>query len=160
MKTRQQRMSLTSVRPKNRTIFLFVCLSLLMLSAAPVTAQTICTPQNPTTFNEPPPPTLPTAAGGTFCDPVFGTKIMRVTNETTAPGGAGTSYSYWPTFNQNNTKILVVNPLAPHQGDIYDFNPTTFTLGDRLPAMPYVPDVGQTTKLDDAVWSYTEPNKL
>ena len=153
-------MSLASIRPKNRTIFWFVCLSLLMLSPGSGTAQTVCTPQNPTTFTEPPPQPLPTSPGGTFCDPVFGTKIMRVTTEATAGGGASTSYSYWPTFNMNNTKILVVNPLATHQGDIYDFNPTTFTLGQRLAALPFAPNTGQSTKLDDSVWSYTEPNKL
>jgi hypothetical protein len=139
-----------------------VCLFLLVLSAAQGMAQTVCklrirTDRLPAA--EPSPVPLP-PAGGTFCDPTFGTRIMRVTDEQSAPYGAGTSYSYWPTFNLNNTKILVVNPAAPHQGDIYEFNPETFTLVGRLAPLPYAPETRQAIKLDDAVWSYNDPNKL
>src|SRR5215207_7007405 len=55
-------------------------------------------------YPEPPPPALP-RAGGKFLDPTFGAEIMRVTDERGA-GNAGTSYSYWPTFNCDNTRIL------------------------------------------------------
>lgn len=167
MKTPKHWVSFTSARPKNRTILLFVYLLLCMLSADQGLAQTVCTPSIKTdrgVYPEPPPVTLP-PAGGTFCDPTFGTRIMRVTDETpvsSVPAGARTSYSFWPTFNSNNTKILVVDPGkdVPHKGAIYEFNPTTFTLGARLPDLPHVPGSSIPMKLDDAVWSYNDPNKL
>jgi hypothetical protein len=162
MKAHEPKVNHISVRLKNWTITLFVCLSLCLLSAAQGVAQTTCklrirTDRLPAA--EPTPVPLP-PAGGTFCDPTFGTRIMRVTDDKSAPYGAGTSYSYWPTFNLNNTKILVVNPAAAHQGDIYEFNPETFTLVRRLPSLPYAPETRQAIKLDDAVWSYSDPNKL
>jgi hypothetical protein len=153
---------LTSAYSKNLTIMLFVCLSLCLLSAVPATAQTVCTPSIKTdrgVYAEPTPPTLP-AAGGTFCDPTFGTKIMRVTDATTVPGGAGTSYSYWPTFNSDNTKILVMEAGAQQGASIYNFTPSTFTLGTRLSAVPYSPPGNVPIRLDDAVWSYNDPDKL
>lgn len=162
MKTREQRMNLTSARLKNRTVLLFVCLSLCLLSAAQVTAQVVCTPSIKTDrqpYPKPtPPPTLP-AAGGTFCDPTFGTRIMRVTDINNAPSGAGTSYSFWPTFNSNNSRILVMDPSLTPQGVIYEFNATTFTLGTRLANFPLLAG-SNPPKLDDAVWSHNDPDKL
>ncbi len=50
-------------------------------------------------YRKPPLPPLP-RAGGKFIDPVFGTEIMRATNEFDGPApGLGTYYSHWPTFN-------------------------------------------------------------
>src|SRR5689334_19134107 len=58
-------------------------------------------------YPEPSLPALP-KAGGKYIDPVFGTEIMRVTDETDGPvPGLGTYYSHWPTFNCNNTKLLI-----------------------------------------------------
>jgi len=155
-------MCLTSARLKVRTTMWFVCLSLCLLSAGPGMAQTVCGPSIKTDrgfYPEPTPMPLP-AAGGTFYDPTFGTRIMRVTDESTVSAGARTSYSYYSTFNLNNTFIFVIDPLAAHQGVIYRFNPTTFTLGQRLPDLPNIPNLGQTTKLEDSVWSYTDPDIL
>ena len=39
-------------------------------------------------------------------DPSFGTTVMRVTDATDG-GDWGNAYSYWPTFNKNNTHLLV-----------------------------------------------------
>src|SRR5678809_228360 len=53
----------------------------------------------------PPSITLP-AAGKGYIDPVFGTKIIRVTSSI-----YGThcyhAYSYWPAFNVNDTRLLL-----------------------------------------------------
>src|SRR3954468_17138997 len=58
-------------------------------------------------YPKPPLPALP-KAGGTFTDPVFGTTIMRATDEADGPApGLGTYYSHWPTFNADNTKLLI-----------------------------------------------------
>ena len=58
-------------------------------------------------YQKPPLPALP-RAGGTYRDPVFGTEIMRATDESDCPvQGCGTYYSHWPTFNANNTRLLI-----------------------------------------------------
>lgn len=99
------------------------------------------------------PPTRP-AKGGKVTDPVFGTEIMRVTDATT-DGGANFvgGYSYWPTFNSNNTKLLAIKSNGT--GRIYDFNPTTFALGSSVVA----PD-GVASYEHAVYWSRTNPNLM
>ncbi|HEX8424165.1 MAG TPA: hypothetical protein VF634_12165, partial [Pyrinomonadaceae bacterium] len=104
-------------------------------------------------------PPLP-RAGGKLNDPVFGTEIMRVTDAESAPKGAGTSYSYWSSFNADNTKLLVMDAAASLYGTIYNFDPETFTLGARLPPVPYLPPGNIAVRLDDACWSHTDPDAL
>ena len=104
-------------------------------------------------------PRLP-RAGGKFSDPVFGTEIMRVTDATTVPKGAGTNYSYWASFNSDNTKLLVMEAGAQQGASIYDFDPSTFTLGARLPPVPYSPPGNIPIRLDDACWSADDPDAL
>jgi len=104
-------------------------------------------------------PALP-RAGGKFTDPVFGTEIMRVTDAATAPKGAGTSYSYWASFNSDNTKLLVMETGAQQGASIYNFDPATFTLGARLPPVPYSPPGNIPVRLDDACWSSDDPDAL
>jgi hypothetical protein len=104
-------------------------------------------------------PKLP-PAGGKFNDPVFGTEIMRVTDASNAPKGAGTSYSYWASFNADNTLLLVMEEGAPQGASIYKFDPETFTLGARLPPVPYSPPGNIPIRLDDACWSATDPDAL
>src|SRR5688572_3996162 len=56
-------------------------------------------------------PALP-AAGQTLIDPVFGTKILRVTGP--ADGNDNiTAYSYWPSFNRNSTRIRYYSNGVP-----------------------------------------------
>src|SRR5205823_14589705 len=63
------------------------------------------------TYPVPPPPPLP-AAGGTVIDPTFGTTIMRLTDANDIPYCVN-AYSYWLTFNINNTQLLVNNGFSP-----------------------------------------------
>ncbi|HYG11996.1 MAG TPA: hypothetical protein VD835_18760 [Pyrinomonadaceae bacterium] len=101
-------------------------------------------------------PALP-AAGGKLHDPVFGTEIMRVTDERDGANGAGTSYSYWPTFNADNTRVLVMGAGGEAGVVIYDFDPVTFRLGAKqtLPLLnggyPFTYDLN---------WSHNEPDIL
>jgi hypothetical protein len=99
-------------------------------------------------YSEPPLPPLP-AAGGKFCDPTFGTEIMRVTDASLC-AHCGTNYSIVPTFNSNNTRILV----SEDDGDsfVLDFNPQDFTL---LGNKRYLP---AAVRHNFAQWSNTEPN--
>src|SRR2546423_1367869 len=103
-------------------------------------------------YAEPPAPPLP-AAGGKFLDPIFGTEIMRVTDEA-GGGNAGTSYSYWPTFNCDSTRILVQRDGST-TGEIYDFDPVAFTLGAKH-AIQNLPG-GHVIRGEDAIWSARDP---
>jgi len=105
-------------------------------------------------YAEPPAPRLP-RAGGKFFDPVFGTEIMRVTDESTAQDG-GTYYSYWPTFNCDNTRLLV---KAANDGSayIYEFDPAAFTLGRRA-EIPKGPS--GYLGVEGAIWSGKDPDTL
>ncbi|HEX8130947.1 MAG TPA: hypothetical protein VF527_17735, partial [Pyrinomonadaceae bacterium] len=101
-------------------------------------------------------PALP-AAGGRLTDPVFGTEIMRVTDERDGANGAGTSYSYWPTFNSNNTRVLVMGAGGEAGVAIYDFDPVSFRLGakQQLPLLN-----GGYPFTYDLTWSHNEPDIL
>lgn len=106
-------------------------------------------------YSVPQPPPLP-RAGGKFLDPTFGTEILRVTDEATG-GNSGTSYSYWPTFNSNNTRILVQRDRVT-SGEIYDLDPISFTLGTRhsIPS-----PLGRVLlRGEDAIWSAGDPDVL
>lgn len=105
-------------------------------------------------YPEPPAPALP-RAGGKFTDPVFGTEIMRVTDERSAQDG-GTYYSYWPTFNCDNTRMLVKTG-NDGTGQIFRFDPVTFTLGshEEIPRTPSGP-----LGTEGAVWSGQDPDTL
>jgi hypothetical protein len=110
-------------------------------------------------YREPPPPPLP-AAGGTFTDQTFGTEIMRVTDARNSGANAGTSYSYWPTFNSDNTRILVQDDGAPIGFSIFAFDPVNFHLGSKLAPLPSAGGgypIGFST---DAIWSHNNPDIL
>jgi hypothetical protein len=109
-------------------------------------------------YPEPPLPTLP-AKGGKFNDPVFGTQIMRATDATDCPApGCSTFYSQWPTFNSDNTRILI------RRGDsgevlIKAFDPATFTLGATIQQTPTLPG-GVSLDWQGATWSHTDPDLI
>ena len=104
-------------------------------------------------------PALP-AAGGKLVDPTFGTEIMRVTDERDGAGGAGTSYSYWPTFNADNTRLLVMGAGEVGGADIgiYDFDPVNFRLGAKQ-TLPLLNGSSYPSTFD-LIWSHTEPDIL
>jgi hypothetical protein len=103
---------------------------------------------------EPPLPALP-RAGGTYRDPVFGTEVMRVTDERDGKLN-GTFYPHWPTLNADSTRLLV---KRYDTGDaVYSFDPVNFKLGaSRL--IPRLPDNGILIT-EGAIWSTTDPDTL
>ncbi|HEX8845388.1 MAG TPA: hypothetical protein VF791_12125 [Pyrinomonadaceae bacterium] len=106
-------------------------------------------------YRKPPLPKLP-RAGGKFNDPVFGTEIMRATDETDgAAPGLGNYYSHWPTFNSNNTRLLI-RKGETGEAIIKDFNAETFTIGASR-RLPNLPD-SATISWESATWSSTNPN--
>jgi hypothetical protein len=109
-------------------------------------------------YPELPLPTLP-AAGGKFIDPVFGTEIMRVTDATECPTrGCGTWYSRWPTFNSDNTRLLI---RRGESGDILIkvFDPVNFTLGATIRTIENITN-GYELSWQDATWSRTDPDLI
>jgi hypothetical protein len=98
-------------------------------------------------------------AGATFNDPIFGALIMRATDEKDYPApGCGTWYSQWPTFNSNNTRLLIRCGVS---GDmkIKAFDPATFTLGPTLRTQATVTN-GHSLQWQGATWSRNDPDLI
>src|SRR5947207_9417485 len=106
------------------------------------------------TYPVPPAPPLP-AAGGTIIDPTFGTTIMRLTDANDGPDCIN-SYSYWPTFNVNSTRLLVYSGTVPL---LYRFDPGNFKILEKVVWNTPTP-IGGTTRWDDAIWSGTDPDVI
>ena len=100
-------------------------------------------------------PPLP-HAGGKWRDEVFGTEIMRATDEDDhGSPGLSTFYSHWPTFNADNTRLLI---RKGNGGDamLKDFDPVNFKLGAGH-ALPNLPG-GASVAWEGATWSNIDPN--
>lgn len=116
-------------------------------------------------YAEPTPPPLP-HAGGKWRDEVFGTEIMRASDDDdcSAPG-AGTWYNQWPTFNSDNTRILI---RCGTSGDmiIKSFDPVNFKLGTTLRktwgggATQVLTIGGEYARWQGATWSRNDPDKI
>jgi uncharacterized SAM-binding protein YcdF (DUF218 family) len=105
-------------------------------------------------------PTLPPLprAGGKFIDPVFGTEIMRATDESDGPApGLGTYYSHWPTFNANNTRLLI---RKGHTGDaiLKTFEPVNFRIGAGREILPLEYPRGFGLSWESSIWSHADPD--
>jgi hypothetical protein len=107
-----------------------------------------------------PSPSPSPALNQKFTDPNFGVQILRATGEEDGTQ-LGTFYSHWPTFNSNNTYILIKkeggNALLKH------FNATTFTVDspELLPSRIVIgsADYGTVT-WESAIWHPTIPNLI
>jgi hypothetical protein len=99
-------------------------------------------------YAEPPPPALP-PAGGTFVDPVFGTTIMRVTDQNDGAFNA-TQYSYYPSLNKNNTRLFIT---AGGNATLYSFDPVAFKLSNKRRLFLSEPRGGHSFGAEDAIWS-------
>jgi hypothetical protein len=99
-------------------------------------------------------PPKPSAGGYVYC-PTYGAKIMRVTDADDG-GEGGTAYSYLPSFNKDNTKILIVG-----LGKIADFDAVNFRVSNKV-TIPIInlAGVNAAPELADALWSDTHANKL
>jgi hypothetical protein len=89
--------------------------------------------------------TLP-AAGKSYIDPVFKTKIIRVTDKT-----YGTrcyhAYSYWPAFNYNNTRLLLA---CDDKALLFRFSASTDTV---TPDGTLIGNTGYKLQWEGATWS-------
>ena len=110
---------------------------------------------NHNVYPEPAPPALP-SAGGTFVDPTFGTTILRVTDEHDGQSNFN-YYSYWPTFNLDDTKFFIAcdnNPM------LYRFDPNGFRIISKGPLFDQTLPGGGYMSTEDAEWSGTNANVL
>jgi hypothetical protein len=106
----------------------------------------------------PPPaegPALP-AAGGTFVDPVFGTTIMRVTDEKDG-NDAHLSYSYYPSFNKNATRFY---GYVAGEWRMWEFDPKAFKLGAKETVHDKVTPAKTRARGEDSIWSGLDPDVI
>lgn len=104
---------------------------------------------------DPLPVTLP-QAGGVFVDPVFGTQIMRVTDEADGPENQN-AYSYWPSFNKNATWFHI---NCSGTAVLYRFDPEGFALLGKAPLFSRNPPGGHVPRWESAIWSGEVPDVL
>jgi hypothetical protein len=97
-------------------------------------------------------------AGGKFYDEVFGTLLMKFTDNTSDGGCFGTNYSVWSTSNRDNTKLFMFNQCIGNYW-IGTFNPTTF---ERVGALQLVANAPSTlfAHYESAFWSFLDSDKL
>ena len=106
-------------------------------------------------YRKPPLPRLP-RGGGTFIDPVFGTEIMRATDESDGPApGLGNYYSHWPTFNLDNTRLLI------RQGEngraiLKSFDPASFRISPGHEDLPIEYPHNFSLSWESAIWSHSD----
>lgn len=105
------------------TVLLFVGV-VIHVTASPSTAQI---KSDFGIYPEPPLQALP-HAGATIVDPVFGTRILRLTDGADGNTVAGTAYSYWPTFNKDNSYVVVNEMLKISRAKFFRFSPGTLTV--------------------------------
>jgi hypothetical protein len=102
-------------------------------------------------YAEPAPPALP-EAGGTLVDPIFGTTLLRVTDERDGKSSE-TPYSYWPSFNKDSTRLYV---KSGDQSILFGFDPDNFAVTTRRKLFQRTLAEGGYPWADDVVWSGTD----
>jgi uncharacterized protein (TIGR03382 family) len=98
----------------------------------------------------PPPIALP-AAGGAYIDPVFGTRVLRVTDERHGRRCVH-AYSYWPALNRDATRLLLTCDDVPV---LYRFDGTGTSPDGKLAG-----DDGPRVQASGASWSHAAPDVI
>jgi hypothetical protein len=106
-------------------------------------------------YAEPAPPALP-EAGGSFVDPVFGTTLLRVTDERDGKSSE-TPYSYWPSFNKDSTRLYV---KTNDQSILFGFDPDNFGVTTKRKLFQRALPEGGYPWADDVIWSGTDNNTV
>ncbi len=104
--------------------------------------------------NEPALPSLP-RAGSKISDPVFGTTVLRLTDGSDGNSDVQVQYSYWPTFNKDCTRLVVVAQYEANRSVFYTFDPTTMT-ATRDHVLTSPPSSGWLMDRSDVIWSGTD----
>ncbi len=105
-------------------------------------------------YHEPALPSLP-RAGSKITDPVFGTTVLRLTDGSDGSSDTQVQYSYWPTFNKDCTRLVVVAQYDANRSVFYTFDPNTMTAAlDHVLTSP--PPSGWLLDRSDVIWSGTD----
>lgn len=105
-------------------------------------------------YGEPGLPSLP-RAGATIIDPVFGTPVLRLTDGSDGNSDVQVQYSYWPTFNKDSTRLVVVAQYEANRSVFYTFDPNTMT-ATRDHVLTSPPSSGWLMDRSDVIWSGTD----
>src|SRR6185436_14122133 len=94
-------------------------------------------------------------AGGTFTDPTFGTKLLRVTD---AADGTDNhqSYSYWPSMNKNSSLLYISSVGGSPK--LYDFDTSALAVSNKRAMFQSNPPSGGAPASEDAIWSGKQNN--
>lgn len=109
-------------------------------------------PESPRVLQLPP-------ASGRYVDDLSGVEVLRFTDERDGNGTAGgfkTTYSVWPTFNRDNTKLWMFEYGGGYH--VGTLNPAT---GERVGALEeVVPARGSFVDYETAFWSFLDADKI
>ncbi len=81
-----------------------------------------------------PPPAL-SQAGASALDPVFGRRLIRLTDAALCPSSANHAYSYWAALNVDNTRLLANCASVPTIFQVDLANGTVVSLGAAFQAV-------------------------
>ena len=98
----------------------------------------------------PPPVTIP-PAGSWYQDPIFGARILRVTDEDDGQSCTH-AYSYWPAFNADGTRLMV---QCDERHLLYRFDAEGFSLE---PDGTLEGADGARVQFEGASWAWTSPD--
>jgi hypothetical protein len=90
-------------------------------------------------------------SGGSYVDPVFGTRITRVTDERDGKSCVH-AYSYWPAMNLDSTRLLIACDNAPL---LYRFDGRKLRADGRLEGGD-----GPEVQFEGASWSHRSPDVI
>lgn len=99
------------------------------------------------------------AAGAFYTDPVFGTRVLRLTDAAIGDGSHN-PYSYWSPFNLDSTMLFTQFWPTGGRGSnaiatVWDFNPTT-----GAPSNKRSLQTGTTLTQEGLIWSHLDRNLL
>ena len=93
-------------------------------------------------------------------DPIFGTTILRLTDEKDGNTDMQVQYSYWPVFNSNSTLIHVKGTYAGSSRSVFfAFDPATSTAGTPF-VLRTPPPQGFLLERSDMIWSGISPDLI
>jgi hypothetical protein len=92
-------------------------------------------------------------AGSWYTDPVFGTRILRVTDSRDGTACVH-AYSYWPAFNRDDTRLLIE---CDGVARLLRFDPEAGTI---VADGTLAGDDGPKVEMEGAFWSHSDPDVI
>src|SRR5690349_13321116 len=106
-----------------------------------------------------PPRADPPAPGDIYKDPVFGASILRLSGSNDG-SDCQVQYSYWPSFNSNNTRVHAVCVIGgTEELRVWRLDPIAFARGPSMVLAIPTPS-GWPVSSSDAIWSGIDPDVI